>query len=144
MTDGQARAFADATQELNKNGFAWMDNHTGNYGYEKIPGTADDWRVVVLDPGGIVPMKGATTVEKAANATALQNRLNAMDPQLADMVNSASPGFRQNIAKMERGAIFEEFGGTIDAAGMGLKSPYDIAFYPFGTSEFPQVRSLFQ
>lgn len=144
MTGGQSRAFAEATQELNKNGFAWMDNHTGNYGFEKVPGTADDWRVVVLDPGGIVPMKGSTLAEKAANASALQRRINVPEEGMADLVNSASPGFRQNIAKLERGAIFEEFGNSIDAAAMGLRSPHDIAFYPFGTTEFPEVQRLFR
>jgi len=89
-------------------------------------------------------MKGGTLAEKAANAAALQNRINGMDPELANMVNSASKGFRQNMAMMERGAIFDDFGDTIDAAAMGLDSPYDIAFYPFGTSEFPQVQGLFR
>ncbi len=144
MSEGQARAFADATNELNKNGFAWMDNHTGNYGFEKVPGSADDWRVVVLDPGGIVPMKGSTLAEKAANATALQKRLNVPEEGMADFLNTASPGLKQNIAKLERGAIFDEFGDTIDAAAMGLKSPNEIAFYPFGTAEYPEVQRLFR
>jgi hypothetical protein len=144
MTEGQARAFADATNELNSNGYAWMDNHTGNYGFEKIPGTEDGWRVVVLDPGGIVPMKGNTLAEKAANAAALQRRLNVPEEGMADFLNSASPGMKQNLAKVERGVIFDEFGDTIDAAAMGLDSPYDIAFYPFGTTEFPEVQRLFR
>jgi len=144
MTEGQAQAFADATHELNKNGFAWMDNHTGNYGFEKIPGTEDGWRVVVLDPGGIVPMKGSNLAEKAANASALQRRLNVSEEGMADFLNSASPGLKQNLAKVERGVIFEEFGDTIDAAAMGLDSPHDIAFYPFGTTEFPEVQRLFR
>ncbi len=142
MTEGQAVAFDQATRELNNNGYAWMDNHTGNYGFEKIPGTEDGWRVVVLDPGGIVPMKGATLAEKAQNARALQQGMNIYEEGTAEFFNSASKGLKENFVNAERGRIMQEFGETIDTAAMGIKSPYDIAFYPMGTLDFQNVQNL--
>jgi hypothetical protein len=147
MTEGQARAFADATNELNKNGFAWMDNHTGNYGFEKTSNTEDGWRVVVLDPGGIVPMKGGSLAEKAANASALQTRLNAPGQETVDFLQMAQKrqgDLKHHIINGERGQILEQFGDNIDIGAMGIRSPNDIAFYPFGTADFPEVQRLYR
>jgi hypothetical protein len=74
ITKGQKLALEQATRDLNTKGYAWVDNHTGNYALEKMPGE-DRWQVVVFDTGGIYPMKGATAAEKAVNARALQNTL---------------------------------------------------------------------
>ena len=62
---------------------------------------------------------------------------------MAEFFNSAGKGMKGNIINMERGAIMEGFADKIDAAAMGLRSPYDIAFYPFGTLDHPRVGQLF-
>ncbi|MDZ4241900.1 MAG: hypothetical protein U1D99_03645 [Candidatus Omnitrophota bacterium] len=142
LSDGQAKAFIDATEELNKSGYAWLDNHTGNYGFEKIEGTTDEWRVVVLDPGGIVPMKGKTLAERADNARALQTRINVHEEGTTEFIKSASDGMKQNFAKAERGEIMKEFGDKINTDAMKIKDPKDIAFYPLGTAELPEIQKL--
>lgn len=143
MTQGQAEALDLATRELNNKGYAWMDNHAGNYGFEEIPGT-DKWRVVVLDPGGIVPMKGASLAEKADNARALQQRLIPEEgtKEFLDMMDQRGPDGRKNFIERERGAIMGEHAGNIDVAAMGINSPYDIAFYPMGTLGFDNAQAL--
>lgn len=68
MTAGQAIALDRAQRALNKNKFAWLDNKWDNYSMVPVGNPADDnWRVVILDPGGVVPMK---TAEDAFNLQA--------------------------------------------------------------------------
>ncbi len=143
MTEGQARAFADATKELNKNGYAWMDNHTGNYGFEPVPGAPDQWRVVVLDSGGIVPMKGATTAERAQNAAALQKHLSTPEEGMREFYNTASEGMKKHMDGVERGMINQQFGNKIDYGKLGVDGIQDIGYYPFGTLDFPEVQKFF-
>lgn len=145
MTDGQAAAFDQATRELNKNGYAWMDNHTGNYGFEKVPGTDDQWKVVVLDPGGIVPAKGATLAEKAENAAIIQKRLNVPTDETTSLMEFAKnkpKGIQKMIWSDIRGQILEDVGSKIDAEAIGLSGPEEVGFYPAGTYEFKNVQDL--
>ncbi len=81
LSAGQKLSLEQATRDLNSKGFAWVDNHTGNYGFQKLPGE-DRWQVVVLDTGGIYPMKGATAVEKAANARNLQTSIDKVEESM--------------------------------------------------------------
>ena len=143
MTQGQAEAFDKATRALNDNGYAWLDNHTGNYGFEKVPGTTDDWKVVVIDPGGIVPMQGATTAEKALNARAIQTTLNAPDAQTLQLNKqiTGAPGKRM-ISTEVRGEILQKFGDKIDAAAMGLDSADKVPFYTLGTADYTAIQDL--
>ncbi len=57
MSDGQRRAYQRAMDALNDKGYAWLDNKPDNYAFKKI-GDNDEWKLVIVDPGGIVPMKG--------------------------------------------------------------------------------------
>ncbi|MCC6758934.1 MAG: hypothetical protein IT395_04840 [Candidatus Omnitrophica bacterium] len=142
MSQAQAEALDLATRELNNKGYAWMDNHAGNYGFEDMGN--GKLRVVVLDPGGIVPMKGLSLEEKARNARALQQRLIPEEgtKEFLDMMDQRGPDARKNFVDRERGAIMGEHAGNIDAAAMGINSPYDIAFYPMGTLGFDNAQAL--
>jgi hypothetical protein len=142
MSEGQARAMADAMTELNKNGYAWMDNHPGNYGFKQLDGT-DKWQVVVLDPGGIVPMKGATTAERAQNAAALQRHLNTPEEGMREFYKTVSEGTKRHMDDVERGLINQQFGDKIDYGKLGVDGMKDIGYYPFGTLDYPEVQKLF-
>ena len=59
MTPGQISAYRRAMDKLNDQGFVWLDSKNDNYTFRKVTGAdGDEWRLVVVDPGGIVPMKG--------------------------------------------------------------------------------------
>ena len=124
MSDGQARAFDQATRALNDKGYAWLDSHSGKYTFEPMPGGGpDDWRVVIIDPGGIVPMKGATVADKAANARAIQSRINAPEEsfqQLMKYVDKAEDRVKAGALAEERTFILEAHGKNIDMKAMGL------------------------
>jgi hypothetical protein len=142
MTQGQAEAFDKGMRELNDNGYAWMDNHTGNYSFEKVPGGDDKWKMVVIDPGGIVPMEGATTLEKAQNARALQTSINVVDPAEANLVKTGGPDRIKMMNNLRKEQILEQFGDKIDTAAMGLNSPNEIAWYSYGTLDFSTISKL--
>ncbi|MEO0411093.1 MAG: hypothetical protein AAF221_04525 [Pseudomonadota bacterium] len=57
MTPGQAAAHRAATDYMNDNGIAWIDNSPDNYGLVKLPGV-DKWKMRVVDTGGVVKFDG--------------------------------------------------------------------------------------
>lgn len=60
MTPAQHRAFRRAMDKLNDEGFVWLDAKHDNYAFELAPSPPaepGELRLVVVDPGGIVPMK---------------------------------------------------------------------------------------
>lgn len=145
MTTGQARAFDQATRELNEKGLAWLDNHHRNYTFEKLAGE-DQWRVVVMDPGGIVPMKGDTLAEKARNARAIQSRINNPVEDFKASMTFAEHGERHvkmMILAEERGLILQEHGANIDIQAMGLASYDEVGFNPGGVLKYDEVQKLF-
>ena len=83
MTPGQAAAFNRGMGAINKKGFVWLDNKYDNFTFKPLGDPkADKWVLVVLDPGGMLPMKatkGTTAAQKAAsrieNARAMQRTL---------------------------------------------------------------------
>jgi hypothetical protein len=145
MTTGQARAFDQATRELNEKGLAWLDNHHRNYTFEKLPGE-DHWRVVVMDTGGIVPMKGSTLAEKAENARAIQSRINnPVDGFKESMkfAEHAEEHIKMGVLAEERGLILRDHGHKIDVEAMGLTSPGQVAFNPGGVLKYEEAQKLF-
>lgn len=148
MSDAQARAFDQATRALNDKGYAWLDSHSGNYTFEQIPGGGpDDVRILIIDPGGIVPMKGATAAEKAANARAIQSRINAPEESfngLMKSIDKADDRIKAGALAEERGFILEAHGQNIDMKAMGLPDdPNLVAFNPGGALKHGKVQELF-
>ncbi len=88
MTPGQAIAFNNAMDSLNQRGFAWLDNKSDNFTFvANGPPGSDNWTLVVVDPGGIVPVTAGRGVSAADNASALQHA-----------VDNPSPAFRERYA----------------------------------------------
>jgi hypothetical protein len=149
-TPGQTVALDQAMRELNKAGYAWLDNHIGNYLFEPVPGLADEWRILVLDPGGIVKVADGS----AETARDIQLQLARLDQQfLGNVAKNRAAGYsiaetrdalaNAHIARSE--GLKEEllpqldtaFGGTDDLAS-GLQFRVD------GLAYFPASRSLIE
>jgi uncharacterized protein (UPF0335 family) len=145
MTSGQAKAFDQATRELNERGLAWLDNHQGNYTFEQLPGE-DQWRVVVIDAGGVVPMRGSTLAEKADNARAIQSRVNAPSDKFKETMDIAknNPKLRDMVAGEEWNNIIQDLGDKIDIETLGVSSPEAVAFRPDGLIKHEEVQNLFK
>ncbi len=63
MTAGQRIAFDNAMRAINEKGWVWFDNKHDNYAFRHLGG--DDWRLVILDPGGMAPAKSAEAARRA-------------------------------------------------------------------------------
>ena len=81
MTKGQQLSLEQAHRDLNNSGYVWMDNTPKNYSFEKLPGGDDRWRVVVIDPDGIYPIKDKNPV----TAKAFQEAVNNTPKAITDM-----------------------------------------------------------
>ncbi len=105
MTDGQALALAAATRALNRQGLAWTDNHAGNYRFVRLGSdeAADQWKVVIIDPGNVYRAKGATAAERYANARRAQTVFNAGNASENPQAQAAFAAFRQMHVLAERG-----------------------------------------
>ncbi|MCP5156695.1 MAG: hypothetical protein H6983_21140 [Ectothiorhodospiraceae bacterium] len=81
LTDGQRAAYEAGIRELNDNGYVLLDNHHGNWDLRPLDPSnpnADRWVLVVIDPGGLVPVKNLDP----GSATALQRAIDAPPPEL--------------------------------------------------------------
>ncbi len=87
MTPGRRRAYRRAMEKINENGFVMLDNKPDNYAFRKV-GEPDEWKLVILDAGSIVPMKN---LDPAA-ARRLQHALdNPIDEAVAPGVEWENP-----------------------------------------------------
>jgi hypothetical protein len=149
-TPGQTIALDQAMRELNKAGYAWLDNHIGNYLFEPVPGLADEWRILVLDPGGIVKVADGS----AETARDIQLQLARLDETfLGNVTKTRAAGYS---IEETRGALANAhtarseglkevllpqldtgFGGTDDLAA-GLQFRVD------GLAYFPDSRNLIE
>jgi hypothetical protein len=142
MTEGQADAFDLATRELNSKGYAWLDNHSSNYTFKKLPGE-DKWSVVVLDAGGIVPMEG----KSAELARALQARINTPEEGFQAFVTrfeNAATKVRNGIAHDEYLSILKDHGKNINYKEIELDSVYEISFNPSGVVKYKKAQQRFR
>ncbi len=143
-TPGQAIALDEAKRAFWNKGYAWLDNHRGNYGFEPLPGT-DRWRVVVFDTGGIVKAvddgPGA-----AANARTLQRALDNPGGDYAAKLRNAmrrgEDGRVNGISSSVREDVLVRHGDLIDRNAMKIENAADVGFRGDGMAGFPKVAEL--
>ena len=139
LTEQQAQALNRATKDLNDRGYAWLDAKPDNYTFEKIPGT-DDLRVVVVDPGGIVPMKGLDP----GKARAIQKRINQPSAEFIEGMNMTNnPMLKDLVSSDEWKSIIADHGNDIDINALDVAHPSDVKFNPSGNVNQPRVGELF-
>lgn len=115
MTRGQAAAYEAATRELNKLGHVWTDGHAGNFAFVRLPGD-DRWKVVVFDPGGIIPVK-APVGQKVAAARRMQKKLRQPSD---DLVRKYDPGNEMRSLNVHSQAFVNDFGPLVDYDAMDV------------------------
>jgi hypothetical protein len=138
MTDGQAIAFDRATRELNKKGYVWLDNHHKNYYFEKIDGTADGWRVVIGDTGGVFKVKDI-------NPRELQKIISTPDQKFLRELEQFGPKsvIREALINDRSHKIREMYKSKFDLDAMGVKDYGAIQFRSDGVVAYPKARALF-
>lgn len=114
LTEGQKMAYEQGLRDINSKGFAWVDNHSGNFAFEKLPGE-DRWRVVVFDTGNIVKVTGNTAEELAKNARAMQIRVNELGKTMEGKTFLEQAEIREKIL-----GAYEK--PLVDIKAMGIES----------------------
>lgn len=139
LTEKQAKAINRATQDLNNRGYAWLDNKPDNYTFEKIPGT-DDLRVVIVDPGGVVPMKGLDPKK----ARAIQRRVNQPTNEFVENMNMTNNAIlKDSFAAEEWQKIIATHGDDIDIKALGIADVKEVKFNPSGNVNQSRIGELF-
>ena len=124
----------------------WLDNKPDNYTFEPIPGGEEGaLRVVVMDPGGIVPVR-RDLGDPASLARDIQMHVNS------PLSEANSAAFRDTYHRFRnsdyrkaliKGLITDEFGSSVNLAPFGVESFGNLQFNPLGVSNFPKARQLF-
>ncbi|GAX61731.1 hypothetical protein SCALIN_C27_0126 [Candidatus Scalindua japonica] len=57
MNVAQMMAYEGALRDLNRQGLVWLDNKWDNFGFVPMNDGSGRVQVVVMDPGGIVPIR---------------------------------------------------------------------------------------
>ncbi|MGE0668798.1 MAG: hypothetical protein AB7O49_19760 [Sphingomonadales bacterium] len=68
MSKAEAESFVKAELAINDNGRVWLDNKSDNFGFDP----AKNNKVIIHDPGGVVPIKGSSAAEISARAREFQ------------------------------------------------------------------------
>jgi hypothetical protein len=153
-TPGQTVALDKAMRELNRNGYSWLDNHGKNYFFEPVPGLKDEWRVVVLDPGGIVKVADGTAETAREVQLALSRGLPEYQqkvedllkqgvpmPEISGLIERNSRTFYTLLVEEMRASVMSKldlnFGGSLDLGET-------LQFRPDGLAYFPESRRLME
>ena len=122
MSRGQAIAFDKAMRALNDKGYVWLDNKADNYSFVHLGG--DNWKLVIIDPGGIVPIKGrnpkiARELQRAIDDPPLRGT-GTFEALRAQIHRWLADKFDKHIDWKE---INDKTGGRFDP-DTGTRSPY--------------------
>jgi hypothetical protein len=103
MSTGQKSAYRDGMEALNAKGYALADNHPGNYAFKKVPGSEDDWILVIVDAETLIPFKSPDAARRFQQA-------------LDDPSRYAIPDIPMNDANWQRGDL--DFGRAVHQEGL--------------------------
>lgn len=72
LSDGRRAAYQRGMDKINESGFVMLDNKADNYAFVKT-GEPDEWKLVIVDAGSVVPMKNLDSAAAARLQHALDN-----------------------------------------------------------------------
>jgi hypothetical protein len=124
MTKGQQLALEQAQRDLNNAGFVWTDNKPDNFFFEKLPGGDDRYRLVVVDPAGIYPVKG----KNSDLAKALQDAMLKTDKQGPSNAFEGLFKLDENFTQMKNAKNLDFDGGPFDIIDKDALKQFDPAF----------------
>lgn len=127
MTAEEAIAYDKGVRELNGKGLVALDLKYDNFGFEPVRDGADELRLVILDPGGIVPVKGGDPAIARRTQATIDGTDNARGPL-------------GNLPKKVR--VIRAHGDSLDVNAVGLDDPFDVPFNPAGVSDYEKGRNL--
>jgi hypothetical protein len=143
MTKEEAIAYDKAHRQLSDRGLVWLDNKYDNFAFEPHPSPSfpGELRMVILDRGGIVPVKNKDP--KIANH--IQSFVNgggdaALRHELTSVVGPTSPWF----VGAKREFVRDNYGEFFDVKALGFKSNdiKQVPFNPISVENFPTAMTV--
>ena len=137
MTKAQQEVFENALRDLNRQGYAWLDNKWDNFGFTK--NDKGNLMVVVLDAGGIVKIAGSPESAKII-ARSMQLYINGplieFYPSATRLPAAARIAIRGEETK-------EKFLNMVDLEAMGLDDVSQVKFTASSGEQFDYIGPSF-
>jgi len=145
MSVAQMMALDGALNDLNRQGLVWLDNKWDNFAFRPLNDGSGRVEIVVLDHGGIVPIRagaGAANGESVADvARRVQLHVNGdyatQNPLFAWIT---VPGYRVSV---RQATIQNEFADVFDYDALGIAGPHELHFNPRSGEDFDYFAPLF-
>ncbi len=146
MSIAQMMAYEGALRDLNRQGLVWLDNKWDNFAFVPANDGSGRVQVVVLDPGGIVPIRldaGAATGESMAElARRIQMRVNGdFATQVPDYAFVEPPKWR---TRLRQETLLDDFADAFDYQELGIPGPEHLLFNPKSGEDFDYIAPLFE
>ena len=146
MSAAQMQAYDGALRDLNAGGYVWLDNKPDNFAFVKLEDGSGRVQVVVIDPGGIVPVRQSVAdflgISKAELARQIQLRVNGnfetYIPEFAYMKDL------DNRSLCRYQTIVEQYGDAIDLEAIGMDDIDKLWFNPLSGEMFDYVSPMFE
>jgi hypothetical protein len=143
MTKEEAIAYDKAHRQLSDRGLVWLDNKYDNFAFEPHPNASfpGELRMVILDRGGIVPVKNRDP-KIAHNIQAFVNGGGdaALRHELTSVIGPTSPFF----VGSKRDFVRDNYGKLLDVKALGFKTDdiKQVPFNPISVELFPTAMTL--
>jgi len=142
MSVAQMMAYEGALRHLNKKGLVWLDNKWDNFAFVPRGDGSGRVEVVVLDTGGIVPVKVNTDVPAPALAREIQLRING---DYASQIPDFAYIQRQDYRSVAReGWIQRHYAESFDYESLGIAGIDDLPFNAKSGEDFAYIAPLFE
>ncbi len=146
MTAAQMQAYEGAMRDLNAQGYVWLDNKPDNFGFVDFGDGSGRVQVVIIDPGGIVPVRQSVAdfrgITKAELAREIQLVANGdFEKNLPDFVGVKSMSARSYWRKE---LIKDQYDEAIDLDALGLDDIENLWFNQIGGEMFDYVARLLE
>ena len=146
MSVAQMMAYEGALRDLNRVGLVWLDNKWDNFGFVPLNDGSGRVQVVVMDTGGIVPIRAnaglADGLSAADIARQIQLRVNGdFATQMPDFARISRKDFRTAV---RHDTIKDEFGDMFDYEAIGISGRDQLLFNPKSGEDFDYLAPLFE
>jgi len=138
MNNAQRAAFKSALEDLNRRGLVWLDNKANNFAFKtKVNGSLE---VVVIDPGGIVPVRVNMDLPAPNLARTIQLIVNGEFDDHVSIFSWIRKGFRTTARKS---AIRLQFEDAFDYEKLGIAGIDELHFLPRSGEDYPELSRMF-
>jgi len=142
MSVAQIMAYEGALRHLNRKGLVWLDNKMDNFAFVPKGDGSGRVEVVVMDTGGIVPVRANMDIPAPTLARDIQLIVNGeFTGQFPEFPRLKTPKFRSALRK---GEIESDFADAFDYDALGIPGIEQLLFNPRSGEDFPYIAKFLE